>query len=498
MRSCVLVWRSRLRMVVVAAALVGSTLTAWTYASQEPALSDAQKDRLKERDKLYQEARALRAQGKMAEAIRAGESMLAIERDVLGTTSDAAIRSMRRLAQWNEDRSDWAAARKGRTEVLAVLTQKFGKDTEDVIEARWALETVETLSRASDHDRRTLKDAIRVEQQAKELLAERKVNEAVPLLRQVLAVKKDVLGERTSSYVVALLNLGLGLQNQGQSDEALGCYKTALPISQQICNDSHTLLALNLEYIAGVLIQEAKHAEARQYLERALKIYQVVYPQERYPAGHYFLAHVLYRIGCELDHEGKYVEARRSLEQACEMYERLYPDETYPQGNRDLALSLNALAAALANQRNYSEARRYFERALEMNHRLYPKDKYPQGHPELARALGNLGNLLDATGNSEEARPYLEQALEMLQAAYPAKTNPQGHPEIAGILDIWDESLRTSGIFQKHASIICGHSRCSEALYPKERYPRGHRDLTVVLVDLGRLCPRDASVPGSR
>jgi CHAT domain-containing protein/tetratricopeptide (TPR) repeat protein len=495
MGSCVLIWRSRLRMVVVAAALVGSTLTAWAYAPQAPALSDAQKDRLKERDKLNQQARAFRAQGKTAEAIRAAESMLAIERDVLGKTSDAAVRSMKLLALWNEDREDWTAARKARSDVLAVLTQKLGKDSEDVIEARWALEKVETLSRASDHDRRRLKEAIRVEQQARELLAHGKLNEAMPLLRQVLAIKKDVLGERASGYVVALMNLGLGLQNQGQSDEALGCYMTALQISQQICNNSHSLLALNLEYIAGALILQGKRAPALQHLERALRIYQVVYPKERYPEGHYFLAHVLNRIGCELDRDGKYVEARQSLERACEMYQRLYPKDTNPQGNPDLARSLHDLAAVLAEQRNFTEARRYFERALEMDQRLYPKDKYPQGHPDLARTLRNLGSLLDSTGNPGEARPYLLQALEMLQASYSKKTYPLGHPEVASILDLLGRVSEDLRDFPEARRYYLRALEMSEALYPKERYPRGHRELTVVLVDLGRLCGRTRQFP---
>src|SRR5271157_1601975 len=92
MGPSLLSWRSQLRMVVVAAALAGSTLTAWAYPPQAPVLSDAQQARLKERDKLDQQVKAFRAQGKTAEAIRATESMLAIECEVFGKTSDDAIR----------------------------------------------------------------------------------------------------------------------------------------------------------------------------------------------------------------------------------------------------------------------------------------------------------------------------------------------------------------------------------------------------------------------
>jgi tetratricopeptide (TPR) repeat protein len=240
-------------MIVVAAALFGPTLTAWAYPPQAPVLSDAQKNRLKERDKLIRQALAFRDRGKTAEAIRGAESVLAIEREVLGESSGAAIGTMRMLAQWNEDREDWTAAAKARSEILAIVTRKFGKDSADATEARWALVQVATLSRSSDHDRRRFKEAMELERQAKELLAQGKVNEAIPLLRKVPPIRKDVLGERASGYVVALMNLGLALESLGQRDEALRYYETALRISQQICNNSHSLLALNHEYLAGAL-----------------------------------------------------------------------------------------------------------------------------------------------------------------------------------------------------------------------------------------------------
>ena len=82
---------------------------------------------------------ALCAQGKTAQAIRAAESMLAIEREVLGKTSDDAIRSVKLLAQLHEESEDWAAARQAWTEVLTVWSQKLGKEHPDVIDARWGL-----------------------------------------------------------------------------------------------------------------------------------------------------------------------------------------------------------------------------------------------------------------------------------------------------------------------------------------------------------------------
>jgi tetratricopeptide (TPR) repeat protein len=233
-------------------------------------LSEAQRGRLKERDKFEQQANALGAQGKTAEAIRAAEAMLAIECEVLGRTSDDAVRSIKLLAQLNADREDWTAARKAWTEVLAMWTRKLGKNNEEVTEARWALEKIDTLTRLSDHDRGRVKEAVHLDRRAKELFARGKVNEAVAMLREVAGIRKELLGDLAPEYVSSLLNLGVALRNQGKGDEALGCYTRAMQISQEICGNSHPLLVVCLDRMAAVQEERGNHAEARQHLERAL------------------------------------------------------------------------------------------------------------------------------------------------------------------------------------------------------------------------------------
>ena len=128
---------------------------------------------------------------------------------------------------------------------------------------------------------------------------------------------------------------------------------------------------------------------------------------------------------------GNYGEARGYLQRALAMYQALYPKERYPQGHPDLARSLNNLGVLLRAQGDYGEAQGYLQRALEMSQTLYPKERYPQGHPDLATSLNNLGYLLWSQGNYGEARGYLQRALEMNQALYPKERYPQGHPELA-------------------------------------------------------------------
>ena len=89
------------------------------------------------------------------------------------------------------------------------------------------------------------------------------------LFRQALAILEDLHQERTDVYSIGLLNLGVSFENQHKFDEALEFYTRAMRISELICGNGHPMLCMNLEYMATVLSDQGKPAEARQQLERA-------------------------------------------------------------------------------------------------------------------------------------------------------------------------------------------------------------------------------------
>ena len=142
-------------------------------------------------------------------------------------------------------------------------------------------------------DRRRLKEAVQLDRRGKELFDRGNAIEAVPLLRQS-EIRKDLLGERTSDYVVGLLNLGLGAKNQSKTDEAIECYTAA---HEYLTGDLWHLsprpgIELDLHGGRGSKDQ-GRHAEARRHLERALAIYQTLYTKQSYPRGHFLMGDVL-------------------------------------------------------------------------------------------------------------------------------------------------------------------------------------------------------------
>ena len=182
-RPCSFGWTRRtiiLASLVLALPVLSRAFGQGTAAFKpSPPLTADQQGRLKERDQVAIQAEQLRSQGKLPEAIQAAEAMLAIEREVLGATSEDAIGSLELLAHLHQDREDWAAARKVRKEVLNLRSARLPKDDWQVADARWALDNIDTLAKHSDRDRRRLREADRLIQQVEELLARGKYSDVL-------------------------------------------------------------------------------------------------------------------------------------------------------------------------------------------------------------------------------------------------------------------------------------------------------------------------------
>jgi hypothetical protein len=100
-------------VTIVVVVFLESVPRTWSGPPQAPTLSAAQRERLKERDKLGERTKTLRAQGKLPEAIKAAEAMLAIEREVLLTPAPltrykmsvlprATLQNLSRLPGWSQ------------------------------------------------------------------------------------------------------------------------------------------------------------------------------------------------------------------------------------------------------------------------------------------------------------------------------------------------------------------------------------------------------------
>ncbi|MGP0068103.1 MAG: CHAT domain-containing tetratricopeptide repeat protein [Isosphaeraceae bacterium] len=485
-------------LAVTATALVIALRTSRADASQVPAATATRQERLKERDKFEKQAKDLRAKGKRAEAIQAALAVLAIEREVLGETSDDAISTINWIADLHQEASEWADALKALSEVEAILSRKLGKDHWRAIDAHWAIDKVSTVARLDDRGRRKLAEADRLYTQGGRLMSQGRSADALKALRQGMAIRKELQGEGHPDYAMCLNNLAYVLQALDQEDEALANFKLALEKRKALYPRSHPDLATTLTDLGTWYTRHGDYVQAIRYFEQALATNESLYPREKFPQGHFRVAQSLTNLAYALRRQGPTEEVRRYLERATAMNEALYPEARFPKGHPDLATSLNDLGNLLGDQGDFVGARPYLERSLAMRRVQYPRETFPQGHPELATALANLGTLLGEAGKHTESRTYLEQSLAMRQALYPKMRYPFGHPDLATSLANLGSLLGQAG---RYAEARRYHERALEmrqALYPKATYPSGHRELSSSLIDLGTLLGRQGNYAEAR
>jgi hypothetical protein len=107
-----------------------------------PPLNKEQQQRIKEANRLGDEAHKLAREGKLEEAVAAAEKWLILVRELLGKEHENVVLVLQFLAQLQERREDWASARRARQEVVAVRQHLYGKEHWRVTDVRvWTWQT---------------------------------------------------------------------------------------------------------------------------------------------------------------------------------------------------------------------------------------------------------------------------------------------------------------------------------------------------------------------
>jgi tetratricopeptide (TPR) repeat protein len=382
--------------------LVSSGPAAAVGRADEPTpkpLTAEQRERLKERDRLFAEALKLDHAGKLTEVLATLEKKLAIEREVFGNVHAEVAESLSMLASLHEIREDFGPARKAREEVLAVWTKLHGETDWRVTDARLALENAKLLEKLEPAARRRRIEAQQLgNAQVAQLYQQGKFADAVPLVRTALAVRKEVLGERHPDYAGSLNYLAVLYHHMGEYEKARPLYEQAVKLIKEVLGERHPHYANSLSGLALLYQDMGDNEKARPLLEQALKLCKEVLG-ERHP--HY--AASLNNLALLYWNMGDNEKARPLFEQALKLYKEVL-GERHPE----YAQSLNNLATLYKAMGDYEKARPLFEQALKLR-----KEVLGERHPHYAQSLNNLATLYNDMGDYEKARPLLEQALKL-------------------------------------------------------------------------------------
>jgi tetratricopeptide (TPR) repeat protein len=243
-----------------------------TADSPRPPLNEEQKQKLKDVNREWGESQKLSREGKLVEAVAAAEKALALARQVFDKRRESLVPLLEYLAQLQERREEWAAARRARQEVLAVRQQVDGTDHWRVTDARLALSDTEQRSRRTAEQRGQLRRTAELSQRIDRLFRSGKHRDLLPLAQQELALRAQVLGEQHPSYANSLDRLASSYYEIGDYAKAETHFQKCLVLRKQVLGEEHPDYAQSLSNVAAMYSKMGVYAKAEALYLQAVAL----------------------------------------------------------------------------------------------------------------------------------------------------------------------------------------------------------------------------------
>jgi tetratricopeptide (TPR) repeat protein len=347
--------------------------------------TDDEKQRLAIADGQYGKAARLYREGKYAEAIKAMERSLEIEKTVLGEQHSYYVTSINNLAVLYVNIGDYARAEPLYKQALEIRKKVLGEQHPEYATCLHNL--AELYAHIGDYAR------------------------AEPLYQQSLKIDKKVLGEQHPLYATSLNNLAELYARMGDYARAEPLVKQALEITKKVFGEQHPHYARSLDILALLHMSMSDYARAEPLYKQALEIRKKALGEQ-----HPVYASSLSSLALLYKGRGDYARAEPLYKQALEIRKKALGRQ-----HPDYANSLNNLAVLYKVRGDYGRAEPLSKRALEIR-----KKSLGEQHPDYANSLNNLALVYLGLGDYGHAEPLIKQALEIRK-----KVLGEQHPDYA-------------------------------------------------------------------
>jgi len=272
------------------------------------------------------------------------------------------------------------------------------------------------------------------------------------LLPQVMAVTAHAEAlEVVPEVTAALLNdAGRYLLKRGQYLEAKEVLERALKLARGVYGDQHPAVSAIVNNLGRVCQRMGQVSEAKKYYEWAVAIDEPAFGRD-YP----HVATVVNNYGLCLMAGGEVAIAKEKFQWSLEVLEK-----TSGADHPKLASVINNLGYAMKALGDWNGAHDHFRRALAI-----AETKFGPKHPTVASILHNLGEVARGMGNLESARSYFERAMAIDRAVY----GPT-HPDLARDVDHLGQVLKEMGDFEGEKRL---YEEAREAVV--QAHGEGHR-----------------------
>jgi tetratricopeptide (TPR) repeat protein len=337
----------------------------------------------------------------------------------------------RKAEELEERREELLAAGKfdealASAEELARLRQEQqGREHWQAVDARFAVAGIRRAVRSTAEDRQEYVKTFQLQGQAEALVQRGRYQDVLPLVEQVLAIRRKVLGEAHPDTATCCNNVAYILNAQGKYAEAAELDRRALEIRRKVLGEVHPHTAKSYHNLAATLAEQGKYAEAAESDHKALAIYRKVFGEEHpETAGSYN------SVAADLQAQGQYAEAQEGMRKALAIRRKVFGEE-----HPDTAESYHNVAANLNAQGKYAEAAEVSQKALAIRRKVFGEE-----HPHTAESYNSVAFNLQAQGKYAEAAPGFRKALDIRR-----KVLGEEHPYTAESYDNVAANLNAQG-----------------------------------------------------
>jgi serine/threonine-protein kinase len=174
-----------------------------------------------------------------------------------------------------------------------------------------------------------------------------------------------------------------------------------LAMTRQVNGDRHALVAEDLINLGAVRYERGQYTEAERYYRDALAITEGWYGKEHFKTGSN-----LTMLGRSLQMQQRLDDASEILKRAVAIQERVF-GPVHPR----VASAVNDLGAVAQRRGNYDEAEAAFRRMRDIYRSVYGTSHYLIGI-----ATSNIGGVYTARKDHQRAEPLYREAIAMFEA----------------------------------------------------------------------------------
>ncbi len=316
-------------------------------------------------------------------------------------------------------------------QLVAVRTSQFGADHWQVTDARLGWENVQLQINMTDEQRARLAEAYNLVQTVSQLYSQQKFPEALVAARQVVDIRREILGEDHTDLAKGLVDLAALLDLTGEAGEAESLRQQALDICRKVLGDQHPDYALFLTQLAYMSDKAGDNGTATKLYEQALAIYTATLGADHAECrlAHERLKDLYQRVAVSRLETDDLEAARQVRQQVLDLEIKRFGEDHWRTTDARLDLKrIETLAGLDAEKRSrlseatgltlsmfdlYREGRAAEAVALAAKSLAARREILGETHIDTGESLNNLGAMNYGAGDYDKAEPLYQQALQI-------------------------------------------------------------------------------------